>query len=128
MAVFWVYKFEFDGPANATAKMDLGAEFKVSIGTSNGDKEPEYVVVFEEENHAHALENKEIRTIDFGDYFKNPGDTLWIKFEDSIPQDGWGPYLDSFTLEYTVGFSVEPAGKLITTWSRIKSVNTWEEI
>lgn len=124
MAVFWIYKFEFDGPVTATAKMDLGAEFKVSIATtSRVDEESKYIVVFEEKKHIHALENKEVKTIKFSDYFKNPGNTIWIKFEDSIPQDGWGPYLDSFTLEYSVGRSVESIGKLTTAWGRIKNLS-----
>ena len=121
MAVFWIYKFEFDGPVMATATMDLGAEFKVSIATSRSGEEPDYIVVLEEEDHVHALENKEVRTIESREYFKNPGNTLWIKFEDAIPQDGWGPYLDSFTLEYTVGYSVEPIAKLSVTWGRIRT-------
>ena len=52
---------------------------------------------------------------------KSPGKKAWIKFEDSIPADGWGAYLDVFTLEYTLGVSVEPAGKLATTWSKIRT-------
>ena len=121
MAAFWVYKFEFDAPATAIATMDLGAEFKVSIDVARAGQDPDYVVALEEENHTHAMENKEIRIIEYSDYFENPGNTVWIKFEDSIPQDGWGAYLDSFTLEYTLGQPVESAGKLITAWSRIKT-------
>lgn len=122
-AAFWIYKFEFDGPVTATATMDISAEFKVSIATSNGGQEPDYIVVFEEENHVHDRGNREDRTIEFNEYFKNPGDTVWIKFEDSIQADGWGAYLDSFILEYTVGFSVEPADKSATTWGRVKTGN-----
>lgn len=121
MAVFWIYKFEFDVPVEATIKMDLGAEFKISIAMTRSDEEPNYVVVLEEKKHLHALENKDIKTIQFSDYFKSPGRIVWIKFEDSLPQDGWGPYLDSFTLEYTkLGFSVKPIRRLTTTWSSIK--------
>ena len=121
MSVFWIYKFEFEAPATVTATMDLGAEFKVSIAMSNSDEEPEYIVVFEEENHVHDLGNKEVRTIEFNDYFRNPGNTAWVKFEDSLPEDGWGPYLDSFTLDYTLGLSVESIDKLSATWGRIKT-------
>jgi hypothetical protein len=121
MSVFWIYKFEFEAPATVTATMDLGAEFKVSIAMSNSDEEPEYIVVFEEENHVHDLGNKEVRTIEFSDYFKEPGNTAWVKFEDSLPEDGWGPYLDSFTLDYTLGLSVESIGKISATWGRIKT-------
>lgn len=116
----WVYKFEFGAPAEVTVTMDLGAEFKVSIATSRADEEPEYVVALEEENQTHALQNKGEKIIEFSDYFENPGNTIWIKFEDSRPQDGWGPYLDSFSLEYTLGFSVDPTLKIATTWSKIK--------
>lgn len=121
MVTFWIYKFEFNEPVTATAIMDLGAEFKVSIAISKKGEDDDYVVMLEEKNHVHALENKKVRTIKFSDDFKKPSKTVWIKFEDSLPQDGWGPYLDSFTLEYTVGQSVEFISKLATTWTSIKA-------
>jgi hypothetical protein len=120
MAVFWIYKFEFDKSVIATAKMDLGAEYKVSIAMSDMGEEGDYVKVLEEKNHVHDLKNKGIKEIKFTDYFKAPSRKIWIKFEDSIPADGWGPYLDSFTLEYTLGQAVESTGKLATIWSKIK--------
>jgi hypothetical protein len=45
--------------------------------------------VLEEKNHVHASENKGIKEIKFTDYFKAPSRKIWIKFEDSIPADGW---------------------------------------
>jgi hypothetical protein len=116
MAAFWIYRFGFDKPVAATAIMDVGAEFKISIAI----REDEYQVVLEEKKHVHDLVNKKVRTVVFGDTFKKPGKTLWMKFEDSLPQEGWGPYLDSFTLEYTEGLSVNPRGRLTTTWGHIK--------
>jgi hypothetical protein len=38
MAVFWICKFEFDKSVIATAKMDLGAEYNVSIAMSDMGK------------------------------------------------------------------------------------------
>ena len=32
---FWIYKFEFDRTVNAVAKIDISAEYKVSIATSD---------------------------------------------------------------------------------------------
>ena len=120
MAVFWIYKFEFDRSVTATAKMDLGAEYKISIAMSDMGDAGDYVMVLEEKNHVHDLKNKGIKEIKYTNYFKSPSRKVWIKFEDSIPADGWGPYLDSFTLDYTLGLPVESLGKLATTWSRIK--------
>jgi hypothetical protein len=117
---FWIYKFGFDKTVNATAKIDISAEFKISIAMSDEGQVDDYVVVLEEKNHVHDRVNREVKTIKFSDYFKTPSKKVWIKFEDSIPADGWGVYLDTFTLEYTLGLSVESAGKLATTWSRIK--------
>ncbi len=120
MNAFWIYKFEFDKPVMATAIMDLGAEFKVSIAISDTGEKNDYVVVLEEKNHVHNLANKEVRTVEFSDFFEKPSRTVWLKFEDNITQDGWGPYLDSFTLEYTVSAAIKTAGKLATTWASKK--------
>ena len=117
----WSYRFEFGPPVLADAIMDLGAEFKVSIAVSEKGDEDDYVVVLEEKDHIHNLANKEVRTVKFSDHFDEPSKTLWVKFEDSIPQDGWGPYLDSFTLEYSVGAAVKAAGKLASTWAKIRA-------
>jgi len=118
---FWIYKFEFNRSVQAVVKIDISAEYKISIAMSDLGKPEDYIVVLEEKNHVHNRANREVKTIKYGDYFKAPGKKVWIKFEDSIPADGWGPYLDSFTLEYTLGVSVEPIGKLATTWSKIKA-------
>lgn len=121
MNAFWKYKFEFDKPVIATAIMDLGAEFKVSIAISEKGEKDDYVVVLEEKNHVHNLANKEVRKIEFSDSFDKPGKIVWIKFEDSLPQDGWGPYLDSFTLEYAFSAAIRMTGKLSTTWASVKA-------
>jgi len=123
MNAFWIYKFSFDKPVIASAIMDLGAEFKVSIAISENGEKDDYVVVLEEKNHVHNLANKEVREIEFSDSFNKPSRTIWIKFEDSLPQDGWGPYLDSFTLEYAFSAAIKTTAKLTTTWSSIK--NQW---
>jgi len=120
-ATFWIYKFEFDRAVIATAIMDLAAEYKVSIAMSDMGDEGDYVLVLEEKKHVHATENKGIKTVKFSDYFKSPSRKAWIKFEDSIPADGWGPYLDTFTLDYTLGQPVESKGKLANTWGNIKN-------
>lgn len=117
---FWIYKFQFDRAVNAVVKIDISAEYKISIAMSDSGDAGDYVVVLEEKNHVHNRANREVKTIKYSDTFKVPGKKVWIKFEDSLPADGWGPYLDTFTLEYTLGVSVEPAGKLATTWSAIK--------
>jgi hypothetical protein len=98
-SAYWIYKFTF--PTNrvrAVAKLDLGAEFKVSVSND----ELNYTVELEEREHIHALQNKKVYEINLDKYFgpTNKTKAIWIKFEDNIPSDGWGPYLDSFTLEY----------------------------
>lgn len=118
---FWIYKFEFDRTVNAVAKIDISAEYKVSIAMSDAGQVDDYIVVLEEKAHIHNRANREVKTIKYSDFIKSPGKKAWIKFEDSIPADGWGAYLDVFTLEYTLGVSVEPAGKLATTWSKIRT-------
>jgi hypothetical protein len=117
---FWIYKFEFDRTVNAVAKIDISAEYKVSIAMSDAGQADDYIVVLEEKAHVHDRVNRAVKTIKYSDFIKSPGKKVWIKFEDSILADGWGVYLDDFTLEYTLGVSVEPAGKLATTWSKIK--------
>jgi len=120
---YWIYKFDFNKSVMATAIMDLGAEFKVSIAISDLGEDDDYKIVMEEKKHTHGLENKKIYTIKWGDHFKIPTKRLWIKFQDSIREDGWGPYLDKFTLEYTLGQPVEPAGKLALSWGMVKRAN-----
>ncbi len=118
---YWIYKFEFNRAVQAVAKIDISAEYKISIAMSDAGNPEDYIVVLEEKNHVHNRANREVKTIKYGDYFKAPGRKVWMKFEDSIPSDGWGPYLDSFTLEYTLGVSVESTGKLTTTWGKTKA-------
>jgi hypothetical protein len=116
---YWIYKFDFDKVVMATAIMDLGAEYKVSIAVSDLGNDEDYKVAMEEKNHVHDVANKKIYTVNYSDYFKAPSRKIWIKFQDSIPADGWGPYLDSFKLDYTLGQSVDYGNKLTATWGMI---------
>lgn len=98
---YWIYKFDF--PTNrvrGVIKMDLGAEFKISLSNDGIG----YTVELEEREHVHDLRNKKIYEIKLDKYFGpgNKSKSIWIKFEDNIPSDGWGPYLDSFTMEYEI--------------------------
>jgi NPCBM-associated, NEW3 domain of alpha-galactosidase len=91
------YTYRFQLPSDVTGgtlTLDLGAEFKLSVSPDNQT----WRVVAFEPDHVHALGNRADRTFDLND-LRGDSHTLYLRFEDSHVEDGWGAWLRHLKLE-----------------------------
>ena len=87
--------YRFDVPASATAlaaTVEMWNQFKVSASTSDGD----WQVVAQEDDPVRDASNRDDYTIDLSRFAGAA--TVYLKFEDALPADGWGPAIRSIDL------------------------------
>jgi hypothetical protein len=94
---YWIYKFTLPPTVNGgTVALDIGAEFDVRSSATGSTWSP----LVNEPGHVHALENRGWRTFALND-LRAGGRTVYLRFGDSHPEEGWGAWLARVRLEPT---------------------------
>jgi hypothetical protein len=94
---YWIYKFTLPPNVNGgTIALDIGAEFDVRSSADGTSWSP----LLNEPGHVHALENRGSRTFALND-LRAGGRTVYLRFADSHPEEGWGAWLARVKLEPT---------------------------
>jgi hypothetical protein len=88
-----VYGFLFAAGEPAAIEVDIDQQFRVSVSHDGLDFE----VLLEDDRDAHGLDNRALRTIDLGPHLR-ADPRLFLKFQDSRPEDGWGARFRGLTL------------------------------
>ena len=86
---FFVYKFEL--PADVTGgtlSLNIGNEFHVEASTDGSS----WTTVLHEDREIRDQSNREWRDLDLNE-LRGSGRTVYLRFSDSFPSDGWGGWL-----------------------------------
>ena len=86
---FFVYKFEL--PADVTGgtlSLNIGNEFHVEASTDGSS----WTTVLHEDREIRDQSNREWRDLDLNE-LRGSGRTVYLRFSDSFPSDGWGAWL-----------------------------------
>src|SRR4051794_8102209 len=95
----WTYKFDLpEGVNGVTVTMNVGAEYLISASPDGST----WTKVAEEANHVHDRANEATRTFDLN-AVRGSGRTLYLRFQDSHTEDGWGAWLSHIRVDSTTG-------------------------
>jgi hypothetical protein len=93
------FTYRFALPADTTGgqlALELGNEYLVKVSTDNEN----WTTVAEESDQIHDLANRGVLDFDLNGLRGGTTErTLYVRFEDSFPSDGWGAWLAHLTLD-----------------------------
>lgn len=90
---YWIYFFRFnDDIAHADLKLDINGQYKVSVSTDLSA----WTTLFAE----NSSQGRRELTADITSYVTNGNQSLYVKFEDQEPSDGFGPALWNIGFDY----------------------------
>jgi predicted alpha-1,2-mannosidase len=92
------FTYRFDIPADVTGgtlSLEIGNEFLVKVSSDDQN----WRTVLQETTEEHDLNNLAVRDLDLND-LRGTSRTLYVRVEDSKPDDGWGGWLAHLKLAF----------------------------
>jgi len=95
---FWIYKFEFVPNSEGQITFLIDNQYKVSISNDGENYSPFLLSGYKGTDGQNKIE----RTLEISEYLINSSGTIFLKFEDEVPENGWGARLYSLKIKGTM--------------------------
>jgi hypothetical protein len=102
----WVYRFNLD---DAETTLELALDIANNYVVEASVDESTWTIVAQAPADVHDASNRETLALDLSSYLTgNPTNTVYVRFRDGSPTDGWGPSLYSVSVNGGIVEGVPP--------------------